>query len=237
MGKKRLDIYQIENGYCYNSDSLFLYFFINKFLKNNISLLDIGAGSGILGLLCARDFSINLTLCDINNTNTKLCKKNADINNIACEILNQDILDSNLSNFDFIISNPPFYRKDNISSKNTHLFLAKKSENLPFNLLASFVRKSLKQNGKFIFCYDAKEIYNVFIALNKNKFNISTIQFIYPNESKNANLVMICCDFSKKQLEVLPPIFNFQNKSYSQKTKEIFSFCNTHSIKIKENLL
>lgn len=233
MDTKRLDIYQLEGGYCYNSDSLFLYAFIKKYLKNNISLLDIGAGSGILGLLCARDFEINLTLSEIDEFNLKLCVKNASVNNIVCDIIGGNILDSKLSGFDFIISNPPFYRRDSISPKNRHLFLAKKSENLPFNALCRFVKTALKPNGKFIFCYDAKEIENVFEALRENKFNIEAIQFVYPKENKNANLATFLTSFSKKQLEVFPPLFNFKNNAHSEEAKDVFKLCNTFSIKFK----
>lgn len=237
MDKKRLELYQLENGYCYNSDSLFLYAFAIKFLKNNISLLDIGAGSGILGLLCARDFKINLTLNDINPICIKLCAKNATINNIQCKIIEGDITTSNLEKFDIIISNPPFYRKDSISSSNNHLFLAKKSENLPFDSLAMFVKNSLKPKGKFIFCYDAKELKEIMFNLKQYGFNILALQFIYPKPQKSANLAIFCCDFSKNQLEILPPIFNFIDSAHSQQTLEVFRQCNTFSIKIKEELL
>ena len=47
-------LYQPESGYCYNSDSLFLYDFVNK-LNPKGDMLDVGAGCGIVGLLCARD--------------------------------------------------------------------------------------------------------------------------------------------------------------------------------------
>jgi len=47
-------LYQPESGYCYNSDSIFLYDFIDSF-KPKGRVLDVGAGCGVLGLLVARD--------------------------------------------------------------------------------------------------------------------------------------------------------------------------------------
>jgi len=45
-----LFIYQEKGGYCYNSDTLFLYDFIcKKGIRGNV--LDVGCGCGILGLL------------------------------------------------------------------------------------------------------------------------------------------------------------------------------------------
>lgn len=237
MDKKSLESYQLENGYCYNSDSMFLYAFARNFLRDNISLLDIGAGSGILGLLCARDFKIKLSLNDINPSCIKLCQKNALANDIKCEFIEGNILDSKVEDFDIIISNPPFYRKDSISSSNPHLFLAKKSENLPFNNLAIFAKNALKTKGKFIFCYDARELKSVISTLEHIGFNILALQFIYPKPQKSAKLAIFCCDFSKSELRILPPIFNFIDSTHSKETLEVFKCCNTLSIKIKEEEL
>ncbi len=234
MDSKKLDIYQLNGGYFYNSDSLFLYGFARNFLKNNIKLLDIGAGSGILGLLCARDFSLHLTLNEINPAMIEICAMNASNNAINAEIVCGDILDSNISGFDVIISNPPFYRRDVIDSKNAHLYLAKKSENLPIDSLCKWVKNAINPNGKFIFCYDAKEIKNVFIAINEVKMNIEVVRFVHPREHKNASLAMFVCGISKSQTKIFPPLYNFIGDTHSSEAQEIFSFCNTCSYKIDD---
>lgn len=232
MDTKKLELYQPSDGYRYNSDSLFLYAFIKNFLKDNIKLLDIGTGCGILGLLCARDFNIDLTLNDINPAMINIALKNAKHNNIACNVLNCDILESKLSGFDMIISNPPFYRKDILDSKNKHLYLAKNSENLPFEKLARFVKSALKPNGRFIFCYDAKEIKSVFYALKALNLNVEILRFVYPKENKNANLMMCQCRISKSQTKILPPLYNFIGNTNTTEAKEIFKTCGTLSKKI-----
>lgn len=232
MDTKVLELYQLQNGYCYNSDSLFLYSFIKPFLKNHIKLLDIGTGCGILGLLCARDFDIDLTLNDINPLMANIALKNAKHNNIICNVLNCNILESRLNGFDMIISNPPFYRTDILDSKNTHIYLAKKSENLPLQMLVRFAKSALKPNGKFIFCYDAKEIGNVFYALKSAKLNVEMLRFVHPKENKNANLMMCQCKISKSQTKILPPLYNFIGNTNSLEAKEIFSICKTLSIKL-----
>ncbi|MCB9334518.1 MAG: methyltransferase, partial [Flavobacteriales bacterium] len=63
-------LYQPINGYCYNSDTHFLFDFICENFKKykNIKgeILDIGSGSGILGLLVANEFDkLSLNQCEI----------------------------------------------------------------------------------------------------------------------------------------------------------------------------
>ncbi|WP_304207524.1 tRNA1(Val) (adenine(37)-N6)-methyltransferase [Helicobacter canis] len=54
---KALRFYQLADGYAYNSDSLLLLDFAAQFCKNTPkNILDMGAGCGILGIMCAHYF-------------------------------------------------------------------------------------------------------------------------------------------------------------------------------------
>lgn len=84
-------LYQPKEGYCYNSDTHFLYDFISKNLEKfknvNGELLDIGSGSGILGLLVAREFEkLKLNQCEIQNIFQELSIRNASCNKIETQM-------------------------------------------------------------------------------------------------------------------------------------------------------
>ena len=85
--------YQNKDGYCYNSDTKFLYNFISLF-KPKGELLDIGSGCGILGQLLARDFKFKLTQIDIQEKNFFLTSKNASLNNIKSDVILGDFLET-----------------------------------------------------------------------------------------------------------------------------------------------
>lgn len=72
-----LRIYQLTNGYAYNSDSFFLVDFAKQWLKAKHTILDLGSGSGVVGLLCARHFGSAVSLLDINPLNAFLSNLNA----------------------------------------------------------------------------------------------------------------------------------------------------------------
>lgn len=87
---KKLRIYQISEGYCYNSDTLFLWDFLRTYLRSNARVLDIGSGSGILGLLCARESRIKLFGIEKQKEYVLLSTKNALINQLeACFIFGE----------------------------------------------------------------------------------------------------------------------------------------------------
>ena len=87
-----MKLFQLKDGYRYNSDSLFLWDFARKncSFKVRQSLLDVGCGCGILGLLLARDFNCALSCIDIQPQNCELAQINAQANDIKASIICAD---------------------------------------------------------------------------------------------------------------------------------------------------
>ena len=236
---KTLNLYQPQNGYCYNSDTHFLYNFICKNLEKykNIQgeLLDIGSGSGILGLLVARDYpKLHLNQCEIQESFQFLTQKNSEVNGIQNRLHKGSILDYKFDKqFDYVVSNPPFYHTDVIKSENESLKIARYSDSMPLDQFIFKSAKILKNSGKFFFCYDAKQLDNIVKNIGESKLNIEAIQFLHPNSAKEASLVMVYARIaSKSPLKILPPLIMFEkNGDFKDEVNEIYKKCSTHSIK------
>lgn len=232
-------LYQPQNGYCYNSDTHFLYNFICKSLEKykNISgeALDIGSGSGILGLLFSKKYSkIVLNQVEIQEIFQFFSTKNANTNKISSKIYKGSFLELDFDKkFDICLSNPPFYHGNVIKSEIENLKIARYNDNMP---LKDFIKKTsqvLKNGGKFFFCYDCKQLDDIILYLKEFKLNIETLQFVHPNSSKDATLVMIYAKKdSKSLLKVLSPLIVFDEKNEFTKTvQNIYNEIQTHSIK------
>jgi len=232
-------LYQPNNGYCYNSDTHFLYSFIMNNLKKfkNIKgeLLDIGSGSGILGLLVSRDNpNLQLNQCEIQKVFQFLTNLNSNNNKITNKLFEGSFLEIEFEKeFDICISNPPFYHNNVIKSENSILNIARYQDSLPIDKFFSKVYKVLNQKGKFFFCYDAKQLNELLKCLENNKFNVESIQFVHPNENKDASLVMIYARKNSKSLtKILPPLIMFEGSEFSKKVNDIYKMSSTHSIKV-----
>ena len=233
-------LYQPTNGYCYNSDTHFLYNFIVENLKKykNIKgeILDIGSGSGILGLLVAKDFEkIKLNQCEIQGMFQFFTKKNSETNKI-----NSKLYEGSFSNiefdkkFDICVSNPPFYHSDVIKSENESLKIARYNDSLPLEIFIKKTATILNSEGKFFFCYDVKQINEILLLLNKYKFNLEALQFVHPKESKDATLVLVYAKRNSKSLtKVLTPLIVFDEKNeFTSFVQDIYKKSSTHSIKV-----
>ena len=233
-------LYQPKNGYCYNSDTHFLHNFILhnlKIFKNiNGELLDIGSGSGILGLLVARDNTkLHLNQCELQNEFQTLSLKNAQTNKIETTMFKGEYQSIDFEKkFDICVSNPPFYHSSVVKSENKNIKIARYNDSMP---LEDFIKKTsqvLTNNGKFFFCYDVKQINEIMILLNKYKLNIDAMQFVHPKDQKDATLILVYARKNSKSLtKILLPLFVFNKDEFSPEVQAIYKHSATHSIKVE----
>jgi len=226
-------LYQPESGYCYNSDSIFLYDFINTFQPKG-DVLDVGAGCGVVGLLVARDNKkIKLEAVEKQDVLANFAEKNAKENGLEYKLYRSDFLDlKSDKKYDFIISNPPFYPDGVQKSKDEILTHARYNSSLPIDAFFKKVSQLLKPHSHFIFCYDATQFGLVCSALDRVKMRLVDVRFVHPKVDRNASLVMIHArNGSKAMMKVYPPLIHFEGSSLTQEVEEIYKNAKTESIK------
>lgn len=226
-------LYQPDSGYCYNSDSIFLYNFINSF-KPNGRVLDVGAGCGVVGLLVARDNpKIQLEAVEKQDTFVHYATTNARVNKIDYKMHKLDFLDLDESNkYDYIVSNPPFYHDGASRSEDEMLFNARYNVNLPLREFFKKISRVLKPKAHFVFCYDASQFALICAELDRVKLRVVDVQFVHPKIDKKASLVMLHVRNSSKSLmKVWPPFISFDGMEFSDVAKEVYKKASTQSIK------
>ena len=226
-------LYQPESGYCYNSDSLFLYNFISSF-NPHANLLDIGAGCGIVGLLVARDNpKVKLEAVEKQDIFIEYATHNARVNKIEYKLHKCDFLDLDISKkYEYIISNPPFYPNGAKKSENEILFNARYNINLPLSGFFKKVSQLLKPHSHFIFCYDASQFALICAELDKVKLRVVDVQFVHSKVDKGASLVLIHArNGSKALMKIREPLICFDGDRLTKVAKNIYDKASTQSIK------
>ena len=217
-----MKLFQLKDGYRYNSDSLFLWDFARKncSFKASQSLLDVGCGCGILGLLLARDFNCALSCIDIQPQNCELAQINAQANGIKASIICADFFkdwesgnsripsdfDENSripsksfqrnqsfqrsQGFERIICNPPFYDFGG-ENKNAHKNTSRNASSFDISAFASKCSKLLAPKGELVLCYDARLIDRLLQALLEAGLKPIKLAFLHSKPSKPANVVLV----------------------------------------------
>jgi tRNA1(Val) A37 N6-methylase TrmN6 len=226
-------LYQPTSGYCYNSDSIFLYDFISTF-KPKGKLLDVGCGVGIISLLLSRDFNIETSIIDKQEKMLNYAVHNYTLNGLEAQSHLGDFTELKTNDrYDYIISNPPFYDENVQQSVDTHLNIARYAHHLPIESFIRRVKTFLKPKGWFILCYDAKQIDLLLHHLKLNGINPEKIQFVHSKIDRESKLVMVSArNNSKSMTQILPPLVVFDdNNVYKYRAQNALDKANTNSIK------
>ena len=89
--------------------------YIKKYFTNPVDIIDLGTGSGVIGLTLEKKVSTNsVDLIDISKEALEVTKKNCELLNSKANIIQSDMF-NNISidkKYDVIISNPPYIKED-----------------------------------------------------------------------------------------------------------------------------
>ena len=219
-----LKFFQFSNAYRYNSDSLLLSVFILADKLSQKTLLDVGAGCGIIGILL-KSFNTNLklSLLELQKENIMLIQENLKQNNFKAEILHKDFKEfKNEKRFDCIVCNPPFYRQEAQKSTNLHKSISKSASFLPLEDFVRGVNSLLAPRGVFYFCYEALALSEICVILEKYKLKMTKIRFIHSKKSVKARLILVKVAKSVKSLcEISSPLFVYEEGILSKEMREL----------------
>lgn len=170
----------------FNSTKVLLRY-INGLKLENRSLLELGAGSGLIGFSAAKKGAV-CTLTDINPVAIRYLNMNAARNQLKVEIIQSDLFAQiPETRFDIIAINPPYYKKPPRNNRELAWYCGSKGEyfqNLFMGLHKCMHEKAI---ALMVLCNECdvemiKEyasIYNCKMEMVESRSNIVGKNFIY----------------------------------------------------------
>ena len=193
-----LKIIQNKNGFCFGIDSVLLSDFAKNMRKNS-KVIDLGTGTGIINiLLSGKTTAKELVGVEVQEEVADMAKRSVKLNGVEgkIEILNKNILDlKNIYNkgyFDVVVTNPP-YKKINTGLINEENKKMISRHEITANL-RDFIHISsylLKDHGEFFMVHRPERLVDILWTMREEKIDPKKIKFVYPNENKKTNLVLI----------------------------------------------
>ncbi|MDY6062745.1 MAG: methyltransferase domain-containing protein [Erysipelotrichaceae bacterium] len=178
---------QLEDGYHVNSDTALL----GKFLKlrNNKTILDIGTGSGALLVYASFFKPEKMVGVDIDCRNIEVAKKNLKTFDNA-RLYNARIQDFTHEQFDYIVTNPPYFISGAIK-KNELCQRSMFDDELKLEELFKVFSRLLKDNGEIFMIYPTIRLQELMYCCVKYKYKIMEMQFVYEHNRENAIRVLL----------------------------------------------
>ncbi|MFI1773013.1 tRNA1(Val) (adenine(37)-N6)-methyltransferase [Thalassobellus citreus] len=172
---------------------------------NPFSILDIGAGTGILALMLAQRCDAELIdAIEIDDNTYEQCVDNFEQSpwgdrlfgyHASLEEFTAEIEDK----YDLIISNPPFYSED-FKTENTQRDLARFNDAMPFEHLIESVSKLLSEDGVFSVIIPFKEEIS-FIEL-ASKHNLLLNKTLHIKGNPNSEIKRSLLEFSFRESDI-----------------------------------
>lgn len=159
--------------------------YINSENLNNINILDLCTGSGIIAITLEKELNnknIMITASDISVTALNIAKSNADYNEASVKFVQSNIFDNIYDKFDIIVSNPPYISYDykdkmakDVLDYDPHIALFADEDGMYFyRKILGNATKYLKKNGIIFFeiGYDQKDKLQKLAMLNNYGINV-----------------------------------------------------------------
>ncbi len=119
-------------------------------IKPKQKVLEIGTGSGIIAIHCAKARA-DVTAVDINPKAVECARINAELNGVKIKVLESDLFSKVIGKFDVIIFNPPYLPSDKSDAYYDISWSGGKSGVEVLNKFLEQAKKHLNLNGEIYF--------------------------------------------------------------------------------------
>ena len=227
----KLKIIQNKKWFCYGIDSVLLSDFAKE-IRENSTVLDLGAGNGILGLLlCGKTKLKTVIGVEIQDEVCEMATRTILFNGLQdrFQMIHGDI--KNVTNiipresFDAVVSNPPYKKKDSGIQNNNETKVISRHEILcNLNDIIKATCYALKEKGTFYMVHRPERLADIIATLREYRIEPKVIKFVYPKINKKPNLVLIkSTKYGNSFLDIKEPIIVYDgNGEYIDEIKKIY---------------
>jgi tRNA1Val (adenine37-N6)-methyltransferase len=216
---------QKKMGYRFSVDAPLLADFIET--RPGETLLELGAGNGVIFLLLSRRPFLRITALEIQPGLAALARRNVLLNGLAGRII---VLEEDLKAykpgeaFDVVFSNPPYIRK-----KGGHLSLSAEKSAAKHEIhcdifdIMQAASRALKRSGRCYIVYPAARRPDFDRAREAGGLKTRKFRLVHSRAGEAPRWLLAECDFSAVEPSELPPLFVYgEGGAYTPEMERIF---------------
>ncbi len=228
-------LYQSVEGYRFSIDSVLLAGFA-VCSKGVTRVVDLGAGSGVVGLIIAKRYPrTDVLLIEVQEGLSALAQRNVELNQLGprVQVLKADVASiicdgyaDLIEGFDAVVSNPPF-RKPGTGriSPYGERAIARHEIKLTLTDLIRTSSALLKNRGRFLMVYHPHRFNEVIYAMKEFFLEPKRIRFVHPDDNSEATMVLIeAIKGGGVELKVEKPLFVYERDGlYTEEMAAFYS--------------
>jgi tRNA1Val (adenine37-N6)-methyltransferase len=232
-----IKIYQSKSGYRFSVDALLLYSFVNLPVVRRIA--DLGAGSGIIGLLLAKKYPrAQVTLLELQEGLVRLAEENVKLNRleervtaVGCDMrvlhgkgpADQRIAEGQ---YDVVVANPPFRRpKTGRISPEEEKAIARHEIRMTLPDLVSAARCLLRSKGRLFLIHHPERLTELMGSLTEKRMEMKRMRFVHSDTLSEAKMLLVeAVKDGRAGLTVERPLLLYgEDKQYGDEVRKLCS--------------
>lgn len=225
-------LYQPKNGYRFSVDSLLLSDFVSLAKVNSIA--DLGAGSGIIGILLAGKYpGAAVDLFELQDTLVKLAEQNIVLNHveervhvIQCDLKDIGAAQEQFPRYDLVVSNPPFRRlKSGRLNVQEERAIARHEIALRLHECIHTASSLLRSRGRFCIIYHPCRLSELMDVMRREQLETKRIRFVHSTPSSEAKMVLLeAVKGGRVGLKVEEPLYLYREEGggYTEEMERIY---------------
>lgn len=185
------------------------------------SILDIGAGTGVVSLMLAqRSTAENIEALEIEEDAYEQCVENFEAarwaDRLFCYHAGLDEFVAEIEDpYDLIVSNPPFYSEE-VSSGNSSRDTARQNKSLPFEELLNGVASLLEKNGVFTAIIPYKEESHFILLAERYSLFPHRITRVKGNSTSATKRSLMEFRFNKSEIKFEELVIELKRHQYTE---------------------
>lgn len=228
---KGYKIIQNIMGFCYGMDSVLLADFAKE-LKKGSKVVDLGTGTGIIGiLLCAKTELEKIIGIEVQQEVYDMATRSIELNQLQnrFELIHKNIKEIKEilpeGKMDVVVSNPPYKKlQTGIQNENEKKLI---SRHEVLATLEDFIKAAnyvLKDKGFFYMVHRPDRLVDIIELLRKYKLEPKTLKLVYPYIGKQPNLVLIkAIKNANPFLKIEKPLYVYEeDETYTKDILKIY---------------
>ncbi|WP_085522391.1 tRNA1(Val) (adenine(37)-N6)-methyltransferase [Tuberibacillus sp. Marseille-P3662] len=225
-----MKIIQSDDIFSFSLDAVLLSKFVYVPIKRG-HILDLCTGNGAIALLLTERTNAQITGIEIQERLQSMAERSIKMNQLEHQVnsIHADVNDAVKQliphSYDIVTCNPPYFPYKADSDRNTkrHLELARHEVAVTLEEIVSISSQLVKGKGKVAFVHRPERLLDIMSVMRREGIEPKRLQFIYPKQGKQANIMLIeGIKDGNPGLNLLPPLFVYNEQG--QYTKELLNY-------------
>ena len=194
LGFQNLKIIRDMRGFTYGTDAVLLASFVRA--KSNETLLDLGAGTGILSILINAKTGARFEAVELDEGMCDMAKRSVELNGqqAAIRINHADLrtlaAKPGFENFHAAVSNPPYFTGGTKSADIKRCMSTHQEECTVYDV-AACANRLVKNGGRLFMVYPASLFAQACHALGENRFAVKRAKLVFTKRGAAPHVVLL----------------------------------------------